>query len=261
MEGKRQAFFSGSNYLLGALYGTLAQNYGFCGPTHLSAVLEMLARAEDAFGGKYYLEKERLINYRIYALLDSGMARDTTSLLNDYLGLNSEAGQDDWFQEVQNLLTTKNSTNVFKAALALRVLADTGYHPSLPKNTGLNCVPALLEQTSHPWQLIALNLGKILLSVNQSNEAEELFRHSVHACLSGGDTLQPMGLLALAELHAAGLANTYDYQKIQEIIRWLGQTTALNTKHFRPILDTATPESLLEEVMKKRNTLFPFSYR
>jgi len=259
MEEKRQAVYSSSNYLLGALYGTLAQNYGFCGPTHQAALLEMTTKAEDAFGGKHYREKERLVNYQIYALLDSGMIKEATSLLNSYLDLNTQSGQVDWFQKTKDLLNSSGVDTAFKAALTLRVLADTGYQ--VVDATYRECIASILKHTSHPWQLIGLNLGKMLLSVKKRNEAEELFRHSLRICLAGGDTMHPMGLLSLTELHAAGLASKHDYEEAQKMNQWLAGTTALNTDHFRLILGLTNPKILLKKIMEKRNALFPFSYR
>ena len=259
MEEERQAGFPGSNYLLGALYGTLAQNDGFCGPVRLSSLLEMTRKAEDAFGRKYHREKERLLNYRMYAFLDSGKTGEAMSLMNRYLGLGESSDPDDWFLKVGNLLKSKNVNAPFKAALILRLLDDIGYDPN--RMDVLALISVIQRKIFHPWQLIALNLGRIIADGNQREEAEELLRHGLRICFSGGDTLRPMGLLPLAELHAAGRAKKQDYRQTEEIRAWLAATTALNSSHFSPILSLTDPEVLLDCIMKERGALFRFSYR
>jgi hypothetical protein len=260
LEEKRQAIFSSSNYQLGAMYGTLTQNFGFCGPACLQSLLKTADRAEDAFGRKYRREKQRLTNYRIYGFLDNGSTEQATSLVNGYLNLTPLAGPDDWFAEIKkNLLTSGDIDSTFKAALILRVLADTGYRPNAIISPEYSTV--VLKQTAHPWQFISLNLGRILLSAEKPDPAEDLFRHSLRICSAGGDTMRPMGLLALAELHAAGLVDKQDYRNTLEITRWLADEAPLHTNHFRIILAPTTADILLETVMKNRSVLFPFSYR
>ncbi len=259
MEEQKHAAFSGSNYLLGALYGTLAQNDGFCGPARLSSLLEMTSKAEEAFGRKNYREKARLRNYRMYAFLDSGKTEEAMALMNGYLGLVESSGPDDWFREVGNLFKSKNVKAPFKAALILRLLAAIRYESN--RADILEFMPVIQSKTSHPWQLIALNLGRIMSAGNRQEEAEELLRHCLRICLAGGDTMRPMALPALAELDAAGRAKKQDYELTEKIRAWLAATDSLKSSHFSTILELTDCENLLHQVKKERRVLFPFSYR
>ncbi|MFH1490765.1 MAG: hypothetical protein ABII06_17795, partial [Pseudomonadota bacterium] len=60
---------------LGALYGSIAQHYGFCGPDHLEPCLRYVSLAKQAFGdGRFPELREdwlRQENYAVYALLDA----------------------------------------------------------------------------------------------------------------------------------------------------------------------------------------------
>jgi hypothetical protein len=135
----------------------------------------------------------------------------------------------------------------------------------------INCSPSpdhiteklslICRQHGHPWQLISLNLGRMAASAGCLEEAEQLFRHSLQICLKDSDTMYPMGLLALAELHRTDLARDDDYQKAREIMRWIKRTELLNADHFQLLLSLTAPEELLHEVNRKRCRLFPFSYR
>ncbi len=248
------------NWTLGAIYGTLAQNYGFCGPKYLDDLVKAAARAEEAFGLKYDREKKRLVNYRIHALLDANRTDEATSLLPGYLELEPSSGPQEWYATGFDMLNTpEKSDKVFQAALVFRFLADTGYRPA---DTGLpGLAAAVLKRHSHPWQLIALNLGQLLLAVHLEQEADILLRHSVRICESGGETLRPMALLPLAKLHETGLATDRDYNLACEIQDWIRQTDQLEQDHFQSILTVPDGRELLDTVCHWRARLFPFSYR
>jgi hypothetical protein len=258
-EEKKQKVYPGSNALLGALYGTLAQNFGFCGPAHLDSLLEMTDRARQAFGRKYQHETERLLNYEIYGYLDSGGLEQARQLTVKYLGLDQSCGPDEWLQQAKMLLTVTDLSGPFRVALVMRLLSEIGYKPSPSHITG--SISMICRQHGHPWQLIALNFGRMAATTDHLEDASLLLRHSLRICLADSDTMRPMGLLALAELHTAGLAGGDDYRKAQQIRLWLTQTDWLNTTHFQPILELRDSEELLHGVNLERNRLFPFSYR
>ena len=96
---------------------------------------------------------------------------------------------------------------------------------------------------------------------NHREEEDVLLRHGLKICLSGGDTLRPMGLLLLSELHGSDLAGKHDYGQALEIRSWLAETDSLLSSHFATILDLTDPEVLLDQVEENRAPLFPFSYR
>ena len=257
-EENKQEIISGRNYLLGALYGTLAQNYGFCGPDWLDSLLEMCEKAAPCFGNKHYLNRNRLKNYQIYALIDSKRAEDALALVNPYLLLSPGAGPDQWFQHVLQLLMEKevNREHSFQAALVLRVLSFIGY--ALPLADSLLNIHFC---SHHPWQLIALNLGKIHYAGNRENEAVRLFHHCLRICLAGGSTMRAMGLLPLAEMHYLGCAGKQEYEQADTIRKHLVHTNGLHSDHFSIITDITAAEELLDIVRQQRSVLFPFSYR
>ncbi len=258
-EEQKQAVYPGSNALLGALYGTLAQNYGFCGPCHLSSLLDMTGRARQAFARKYHRETERLLNYEIYGYLDSGDTERAGQLLGTYLELDKSSEPAEWLRRAELLLThPDNASAPFKAALAIRLLSENNF---LPISDITGTVAAICGQYGHPWQLTALNMGRISANAGTLEDAEQLFRHSLRICLADSDTMRPMGLLALAELQAAGLANDNDYTTAEEIQKWLRHTDRLNSRHFQIILELREGKELLYRVKLERNRLFPFSYR
>lgn len=258
-EEKKQEVYPGSNALLGALYGTLAQNFGFCGPSRFDSLLEMTARARKAFGRKYHLETERLINYEIYGYMDSGRPDQARQLMGNYLGLNDHADPDEWLQQAEMLLIASDVSGPFRAALVMRLLNEIKYKPSPARITG--GISMICRQHGHPWQLIALNLGRMAITADRFEDAGQLFRHSLRICQDDSDTMRPMGLLALAELHTTGLADDDDYKKAQEIQIWLKRTDCLNTDHFQSILTLTDGDKLLHTINRERSRLFPFSYR
>lgn len=258
-EEKKQETYPGSNYLLGALYGTLAQNFGFCGPACFSSLVTMTEKARQAFGRKYLRETERLFNYEIYGHLDCGNLEQARKLLRPYLGPDMDREPVNWPRQIESLLTGMDDASPFRLALVLRFLGDTGYR--VPAPWMAETLFTIRGRHGHPWQLIALNLGRMAIRSGALDEAGEFLRHSRDICLSDGDTMRPMALLPLAELHKTGHAEPGQYCQALEISQWLERTTGLKRDHFRPILGITDGAKLLQEVNRQRARLFPFSYR
>lgn len=258
-EERKQEIYPGSNGLLGALYGTLAQNYGFCGPDYFNALLEMTARAGKAFGSKYHGENRRLLNYEIYGYLDCGRIEQAGSLMAKYLGLKQESGPEEWLQKIKNLLSSSDPCASFEVALVMRLLNETGYIASPGEIR--QCAVKIYRRQGHPWQLTAHNLGWLALAAGEDTEAGRLFRHSLRICLADSETMRPMGLLALAGLHASGAAGRAEYETARKIRQWLIRANCLHTTHFQPVLALTDSEQLLTEVRQQQGRLFPFSYR
>ncbi len=256
---KAHATTGRSSVLFGAMLGTMAQNYGFCGPSFLDLLLEKADQAEKAFGRRYENEARRLQNYTIYGLLDSGRLEEACALLPAYLGLAPASAAGEWFREVERLLADPREDAPFRAALALRLLADTGFRPD-PGNVARS-MPGVMQNVSHPWQLIALNLGKILARCDRAEEAAELFRHGLRICGDSGDTMRPMQLLFLAELHGLGRAGNQEYTRARDLLAWLSSTPCLERNHFAMLFTITDPADLLGVVREQAATLFPFSYR
>jgi len=260
VEEKRWQIDRRANPLLGAMYGTLAQNYGFCGPACLGRLFDAAKRAEDAFGRKHWQEGRRMYNYRIYGLLDAGKPEEAARLLPAYLGVAQGSGPGCWFATACRLLRETDNDVIFRATLVLRLLADAGWQTG--KGSRLReIIDTIVRAEAHPWQLIALNLGRILAAGGQLQAAERLFRQAVAICEKGGATMRPMALLPLAELHAAGSAGEADFRKAGEIRAWLWRTDDLHRPHFQTILGLTDGGDLLRSVHCQRGRLFPFSYR
>ena len=258
-EENKQKIYPGCNALLGALYGTLAQNYGFCGPGYFHSLLDMTARARLAFGGKYHGESQRLLNYEIYGYLDCGNTEKAMGLVNPYLGLAESDGPEQWLRRADVLLESTGSSAPFMVALVMRLLSEIGYIPSpadIRKSASKIC-----HHHGHPWQLVALNLGRLAVTAGLNTEADHLFRHSLHICLDDSETMRPMGLLALAGLQAAGRVGRKEYASAEGIRRWLRRTDSLNREHFQSILEMENGGELLHAMQRNRSRLFPFSYR
>jgi len=260
VEEEKQSRYRESNAVLGAIYGTLAQNYGFCGPAFLDSLLEMSARARRAFGRKYRGEAERLLNYETYGLLDAGRPDEAGECLRKYLGLPVACGLDLLQAEASRLLSlTEEPAAPYKLALLYRFLADLGH--DLPRAQLRGALSAFHSRRGHPWPLIALNLGRLALFAGMVDEAGELLRHSAYLCGQGGDTLRPMGLLALAELEACGRAKEEDFAAAREIVAWIGCTPTLHRDHFASLLALQEGADILATARREREKLFPFSYR
>ena len=79
---------------LGALYGSIAQNYGFCGPEYLSETRTycQLSRKVYGEGNAPQLKAHHLrpLNYLVYACLDAGFPDEAEATLLAYLEM------DDW---------------------------------------------------------------------------------------------------------------------------------------------------------------------
>lgn len=76
--------------------------------------------------------------------------------------------------------------------------------------------------------------------------------------------MYPMALLAMSELHTAGLAGEEDYRKVMEIREWLATTDLIHASHFQLFVNHQYQddgEKLLDLVKQERQRLFPFNYR
>jgi hypothetical protein len=117
---QRQLVKTAINKTLGALYGSIAQNYGFCGPLHLKETRRYLMLSQRAFGDgrvpEWKCDWLRQFSYLTYACLDAGDVDAAEESLLAYLQI------DDW-QELRPKLP--ELTQWRHAALA-RFLADLG---------------------------------------------------------------------------------------------------------------------------------------
>ncbi len=252
------------SWQLGAMYGTLAQNYGFCGPEYLGNLREMTQKAIETFGTRHPNEHSRILSYLVYALLDNHKFVEAKAVLLQYLDLPQSTTAHDWINNLTESQVDKQHGGSFKICLVFRFLAeqqellsaDILNSPSLQ-----NLTYVTLQQNKHPWQLTATNLARFYIRLKKENLAEQLLIHAVTICLNNGETLQAMALLPLSILHQHDLAKKKQYQQAEQILEMICSNNILKQSHFTDILSCQTGQAILEETINKRSSLFPFSYR
>lgn len=74
-----------SSYILGSIYGTLAQNFAFCGPDYLRDVKRCIKMAQKEFGNgdipDFQQDWLRGYGYLVFAFLDAGKPKDAKASL------------------------------------------------------------------------------------------------------------------------------------------------------------------------------------
>ena len=239
---------------IGRLYGSIAQNYGFCGPEYLNLTEDYAQKARKALGEhtvpEYKDEWLRPFNYLTYAYLDAGLFDNAKNSLFKYLEINT-------FKDLWPMLPEFSS---WMHAIFARFLADTGhtdnaqqyFHWAMEHKNDM-------KGRNHPWQFWFFNMGRISLSLDDAEKASELFSHSLDICLSGssGPTIQVMALLPLAGLFKLDALDHVIVNNAKKTIETAARE--LNSGHFS-ILEKKAFEIVLEIVFEKPERLFPFTY-
>lgn len=249
--------------ILGALYGTIAQNYGFCGPAWLNLLHEYVERARNAFGGKYRSENLRLHTYVIHGLLDAGLIAEARKRLNVYLDLPEPSGSAMVAAKIRDLLNDNPDSHAYQASVASRVLAELEGNQIKDIGPGnLNGIAGKAKlKNRHPWQLTSLNLGRLYRKLGDQDSALDLLQRAVAICSGSEATIRVMALLPLAELHVMDAAQESEYQRTIEIVRALRNSPGLNRNHFQYLMNEPDPREVLNIVYSEKQKLFPFSYR
>lgn len=236
---------------IGAFYGTLAQNYGFCGPTYKEQFEACLTKALEAFGnGKVperpFEEWRRDISYRVYVSLDCQDFACAKEALLTYLQV----------EELDRYNATKNP---YEHAALMRYIADTNTACSyLDWAEGhLNDRP-----NRHPWQLWLFNLGRFFFNNGLTERSRQAWLSSLGVCLSepGGITIKVMGLLPLCFLYAKDLISERWVRTVSIKIKDLIGSGRVDLNHFQTLLDAGSWNDLLELAYKNWERLFPFTY-
>lgn len=264
LEQRRYEIDRRDNRALGAMYGTLAQNYGFCGQTYQQQFADCILRAKAAFGsGEYRRERQRLLAYQIYWLLDRAAYDQAKELLNRYLGLPSGSSPPWWIDAVQDLWNRSTEHIPFQMAIVCRLLAELsqGGHLNPEPAWCLSLATFLPSRLSHPWQMTARNLGQLFLTAGLEEQGRALLHRSAEACTAGGITMIPMALLALATLQQLQPDNAKVSSAATEVLRTIRTSTLLHQSHFQPIVDAPTTGEALAHVCADPGRYFPFSYR
>lgn len=252
------------NRALGAMYGTLAQNYGFCGQAYWQQFADCILQAEGAFGsGKHRRERQRLLAYQIYRSLDRAEYDEAKELLNCYLGLPPGSQPPRWVDAVQHLRNRSTEHTPFQIAIVCRMLAELSQNGHLqPQPAWCQSLVAILPtRLSHPWQMTARNLGQLFLAAGLEKQGRALLHHSAEACITGGITMIPMALLALAKLQQLQSDNTKVFLAATEVLQTIRTSALLHQPHFQPLVDAPTIGEALARIFVDPGRYFPFSYR
>ncbi|ABK17032.1 hypothetical protein [Syntrophobacter fumaroxidans] len=236
--------------ILGKLHGSIAQNYGFCGPRHLHDVEKYVALAQEAFGNGNYSDHvqdwRRQFCYLFYACLDAGELERAGEILEDYLG---RPPLDIGEREFEGL-------NPYQHAALARYLAECGI-------TEARYVPWCRQRLhdpfcQHPWQLWFHNVGHLMADRAAMGAA---WSRSVELCLKLGITARPMALLSLSCIRREGLWDEETLQRRTWEAMAAVNSPVLCKEHFLPIAEYTSCEAILREVSAAKTRLFPFTYR
>lgn len=251
------------NKRLGAMYGTLSQNCGFCGPKWFAGLEEYAVKAEASFDLEYDSEKRRLSLYRVYGYLDRQDYSRAGQWLDRYLGLEHGGGPERWLAEADHIVAGKGEGWLFALASIVRTLADMGFIP------GAGDIRALTDalgrriprHPQHPWQLILLNLGRLLGAAGLVRECRTALQRAVAMCLAGGETMQAMALKVYAELQYRGLIDGPDLRAAEEVRQRVLTSGYLHPQHFSGLREHTKTVQMLEYLHRHQSTFFPFTYR
>ncbi len=246
-QGRRQLAPNACSDILGRFHGTLAQHYGFCGPSHLDKVERHARLAQEAFGNGRIPEKRadwrRGFSSLFHARLDAGQLETLRPTLEAYLDRPLSALE----------FTALKPFEHFHLA---KFLAFTGEDmPDYLDWASANLADATPD---HPWPLRALNLGKAATNPEDKNR---FLRASLRLCRAApGPTVRAMALMPLARLVQSGLMKQEEAAREAEGVVGEIRTSGLDREHFGLLFDRPGRE-VLECVRENEARLFPFGYR
>lgn len=243
----------GFDLALGSLYGTIGQNFAFCGPRHLESALTWFAKARAVLGEgtvpDYAPEWKRQLHYAVFSLLDAGKLVDAENELCRYLETPALAvinpGDIPRDPPWGHNLLARFLADAFPPGPAERYLEWAASSAFAPSGTG------------HPWQLWTYNVGRIALQSGNPRAAGLCFHKSLELCLNGKPTVCVMALLPLSGLLALG-EEPADFIAAEKQIA--AAAAHLNAVHFETFLNRPLL-SALEENRTRLAAFFPFMYR
>jgi hypothetical protein len=235
---------------LGRFYGTIAQNYGFCGSAYLDKVETYVGLAQEAFGGgqvpEYEQDWRRQFNYLFYAYLDAETHEKARQALENYLG-----------EKIEDLTMDRlDKLHGYEHAALVRYFAETQVCEAFYLDWSLT--HWMDRPMQHPWQLWLTNLGHLL---EEEWLKREVWERALQLCLKLGPTVQAMALLPLADLWEHKLV-PWDRleRKTTDVLNRL-RASSLNVDHFHPLLESRSWAEALHRTLARRKDIFPFSYR
>jgi hypothetical protein len=248
-----------SEPMLASIYGTITQNFGFCGPGSIQETVTAAMRAITAFGGTFGGNSPasrtpdcvRIYHYLTYAFLDAGDYSEAEKYLCLYFGKTM-------FGEIADGYETWSE---WQHALYVRFLADTGNRGACRDYLdGMLLRGFPLPSGKHPWQLWCHNMARCALICGMTDTAKNFAKKSLSLCMAPemGETVRVMALLPLALIHALGLMDRHGAVSAYE--RTVQAALSINPDHFsflreRPFADA------MEWIRTRPEAVFPFTYR
>ncbi len=261
----QQEFGCKVDLTLGAFYGTLGQNFAFCGPARLRQSLDVFERACTTLGRGVSPENDphwrRTCNYMTYALLDAGPAHADQALMRLCESLNLSAPD----QALDACVRARFSR--WDHALFTRWLADTldAAHPAADASLAdawleLHGPGNPLAGDEHPWQLWSWNLGRIARRQGRTGEAIRHFQAALSRCRrpEAGPSIRVMALLPLSALAAEKAVGRNELDAEEAAFR--KAAGLLHRPHFAGLLERSFVGAL-EAVRQEAGRWFPFNYR
>lgn len=255
-HSQRELIKNATNETLGALYGSIAQNFGFCGSEYLAETKKYSLLSREAFGNGRSPELKndwlRQLNYLAYAELDVGNLGAAESTLLAYMEI------ENW----EELWPKMPRLSEWQHALLARFFGEND-----EQKERLRYVDWALENKDrilhreHPWQLWLNNMGRVSYALGDTRNASKYYNDSLALCLSGklGLTVQMMALLPLSGVWKAGGQSESEMAPIEKKIR--SSAEDLNPDYFRVLLNESEFAVTLEKIWDKPEALFPFTYR
>ncbi len=243
--------------VLARLYGTIAQNFAFCGPDWLNEAKRYAQKSIQAFGddevAEYRPDILRQHGYLAYANLDAGRIENAQDHLFQFVEATDwDAVRSRWMEKL---------LSQWQHTLLARFLADTSSEKSAAYLDWCTEHPEAISTEGHPYQLWTYNLGRIALALKRPDKAADWFRKSLSFCTSQSSrqTIFAMALLPMAELMKAGLLEkTCGMGQINAVTN---TAHGLNPIHFKSSANEDHALPLVEAVAKNPARYFPFSYR
>ena len=262
-----------SDYGIGSMYGTVAQNFAFCGSDFIDQTKRYISLAQNAFGrGEDPLLRDdwlRQFFYLFFALLDCGRNYydEAFEALIQYLEIETVKDIPD------AVFVFSDRGNHYPLFAIVRALADMP--DTFPEKEQKRLIQKALQLTDlikvelffgekatiHPWQLITCNLGRIALRIDNLQLACQAFEKSWILCKNGEETLNVMALLPLSQLYEIGQLGQKQNESCLNVLINIKASCRLNDEHFRKLTDAIGVEQALSMVADRPGLFFPFNYR
>ena len=234
---------------LGAFWGTLTQNFAFCGPDYLDKTKEYAWKAWEAFGeNDQNGDCKRCLSYLYFACLDAQLTDEAEIYLQRLMpDKNLESPE-----SMGNL-----SRDPFLALALARWMDETGSRLHGQLKTLKEA--AASSEMRHPWQLVLYNIARIDPDLKSARHAA---KQSLQYCMEkeAGPPVKAMGLLPLSILHGRKQIPDTTAKDYCQTITSVIEEQLNSTGHFNRLMDKSFKE-IMEIIENARHKLFPFTYR